>query len=466
MGKITDKIYPLVPVWMQNIGISIFGYAWQKRRFGGIFNSELQKFKERESFTEQDWKEYQTQELRKILVHAYENVTFYRDKYSKAGFTLEDFKNFEIEDLNKLPFLEKDELRQFGKTTLLSSTVDKDGAYYSSSGSTGTPTSIYISKSMHQKWTAGYEVRVKNWAGVNKNMVRGMIGGRRILPSSKAKAPFYRYNFFEKMVYYSAYHISKQTAENYVEGMKKHKVDFMMGYAMSNFFLARLINELQLDAPKLKAVITSSEKLTAEMREEFKKAYGCESFDTWSGVEACAQISECEHHVLHESPDIGIIEVIDDNNQYVISGNAGEAICTSFINYNQPLIRYRCGDVLRPSDTQCKCGRHMRVYDEIVGRLEDVVIGADGREMVRFHGIFINLPNIVEGQVIQNSVTDFEIKVVTTNLLTESEEQTIRKRMESQLGSMNLVISNVASIPKGPNGKFKAVISNVKRDNK
>ncbi|MDL5048280.1 hypothetical protein QQ054_19930 [Oscillatoria amoena NRMC-F 0135] len=197
MSKVTDKIYPLVPVWMQNIGISIFGYAWQKRRFGGIFNSELQKFKERESFTEQDWKEYQTQELRKILVHAYENVTFYRDKYSKAGFTLEDFKNFEIEDLNKLPFLEKDELRQFGKTTLLSSTVDKDGAYYSSSGSTGTPTSIYISKSMHQKWTAGYEVRVKNWAGVNKNMVRGMIGGRRILPSANAKPPYYRYNFLK-----------------------------------------------------------------------------------------------------------------------------------------------------------------------------------------------------------------------------------------------------------------------------
>ena len=58
---------------------------------------------------------------------------------------------------------------------------------------------LYISKAMHQKWTAGYEIRVKNWAGVNKNMVRGMIGGRRILPSANAKPPYYRYNFFEKM---------------------------------------------------------------------------------------------------------------------------------------------------------------------------------------------------------------------------------------------------------------------------
>ncbi len=466
MSFLTDKIYPFIPVWAQNIGISVFGYLWQKRRFGGVFSQELEKFKERGNYTPQQWHDYQTAELRKTLVNAFENVPLYKEKYTKAGFTLEDFKKFELEDLSKLPFLEKDEVRQFGKTTLLSNKMSKDGAYYSSSGSTGTPTSIYISKAMHQKWTAGYEIRVKNWAGVNKNMVRGMIGGRRILPSANAKPPYYRYNFFEKMVYNSAYHISKETAANYVEGMKKHHVDFMMGYAMSNFILARFINELGLKAPQLKAVITSSEKMTAEMREEFRKAYGCESFDTWSGVEACAQISECEHHTLHESPDIGIIEVIGEDGMPAANGKAGEAICTSFINYDQPLIRYRCGDVLRPSDKKCTCGRNMRTYDEVVGRFEDIVVGADGREMVRFHGIFINLPNIVEGQVIQNTITDFEIKVVTAKPLTTEEEQAIRKRMESQLGTINLQINNVASIPKGPNGKFKAVISNVKRDNK
>ena len=91
----------------------------------------------------------------------------------------------------------------------MSSVYDKNGAYYSSSGSTGTPTSIYISKKSHQKWTAGYEIRVKNWAGVSKDMVRGMIGGRRILPNANAKQPFYRYNLFEKMVYFSAYHIQR-----------------------------------------------------------------------------------------------------------------------------------------------------------------------------------------------------------------------------------------------------------------
>ncbi len=465
MGK-ADKIYNKLPVVFQNIAISIFGYFWQKRRFGGCYKEELIGFKEREKFNKEEWKAYQTIELRKILINAFINVPFYTEKYSKAGYTLKDFENFELSDLKKLPFLEKDELRKFGKTTLMSSVYDKNGAYYSSSGSTGTPTSIYISKKSHQKWTAGYEIRVKNWAGVSKDMVRGMIGGRRILPNANAKKPFYRYNLFEKMVYFSAYHISSKNVSNYLEGMISKKVDFMMGYAMSNYFLARFLNENKLKAPKLKAVITSSEKLTLEMRDEFNKAYKCECFDTWSGVEACAQISECEEHSLHESPDIGIIEVLDSFGNQVKAGDAGEAVCSSLINYNQPLIRYKCGDVLRTSkDNKCSCGRNMNTYSEIIGRIEDVIIGEDGREMVRFHGIFIDINSIIEGQVIQHDVNKFEIKIVTTRNLKIEEINLIKKRMISQLGNeIEINIIEVNEIEKGSNGKFKAVISKINRN--
>lgn len=462
-GFIQNKLYPILPLFIQNFGISIFGYFWQKRRFGGVFDRELLRFKEREKLTKQQWREYQTQELRKILINAFVNVPFYKDKYTKAGFSLADFENFELADLPKLPYLEKDELRLFGRSNLLSKKLDKQGAFYSSSGSTGTPTSIYLSAKTHQIWSAGYEIRVKNWAGVSKDMVRGMIGGRRILTVAKAEPPFYRYNLFEKMVYFSAYHISPGTSSNYVEGMKKHKVDFMMGYAMSNYFLARFINENKLKAPVLKSVITSSEKLTPEMRQEFRKAYGCECFDTWSGVEACAQISECENHSLHESPDIGIIEVIGDNGKYVSIGNAGEAICTSLINYDQPLIRYRCGDVLRLDEKDCSCGRNMQTYSEIIGRLEDVVIGSDGREMVRFHGLFIELPNIIQGQIIQNSRTEFEINLVCKTPLTVGEIDIIKKRLYSQVGDVKIDVKQVDQVEKGPNGKFKAVISKIKR---
>jgi phenylacetate-CoA ligase len=118
----------------------------------------------------------------------------------------------------------------------------------------------------------------------------------------------------------------------------------------------------------------------------------------------------------------------------------------------------------RLSENQsCKCKRNMPIIDEIIGRVEDTVIGQDGREMVRFHGIFINISKIIEGQIIQYTLGQYEIKLVTSKQLSSEEIDLIRKRMESQLGKIELIISIVESIPRNNNGKFKAVISHVKR---
>ena len=87
-------------------------------------------------------------------------------------------------------------------------------------------------------------------------------------------------------------------------------------------------------------------------------------------------------------------------------------------------------------------------------------MGKDGREMVRFHGIFVNLPNVLKGQVVQEDYDEFIINVETKGL-TEAERNTIQERMESQMGKIKMEIRELKEIPLGKNGKFKAVISNV-----
>jgi phenylacetate-CoA ligase len=238
----------------------------------------------------------------------------------------------------------------------------------------------------------------------------------------------------------------------------------MTGYTMSNYFLARFIEEAGISVPTMKAVITSSEKLTDEMRATFQRVYGCRTYDSYSGVEACGLISECEKGSLHISPEIGIIELLDEEGNPVLPGEVGEAVCTGLLNFDQPLIRYQIGDRIRLSVNQhCECGRNMPIVDEIVGRTEDVVIGQDGREMVRFHGIFIGIPSIIEGQIIQHTLSSFEIKLVVATSLFKEENELIVTRMKSQLGNIEVTIHEVDSIPRTANGKFKAVISNVKR---
>lgn len=458
-----NKLYPHLPVTFQNMAISAFGYTWKKRRFGGVFPEELKKFKDREQFSMQQWDEYSIQQFQKLLKHAFDTVPFYKDSFTRAGLVSSAIYTLQPSDILKLPFLEKNELRAFGTTTLLSSTLEKGGEFFPSSGSTGTPTQILFSHPMHQRWSAGFEARIRHWAGVDRFTSRGTIGGRRVVPDGHAKAPFYRYNFIEKQVYFSAYHISADHARNYLEGIARYGLQYMTGYAMSNFFLARFFEEMKLETPALKAVITSSEKLTGAMRETFQRVYGCKSFDSWSGLEACGLVSECEHGSLHISPDLGLIELLDEHGKPVAPGEIGEVVCTGFVNYDQPLIRYRIGDLMRLGDKPCSCGRVMPVIKEIIGRVEDTVVGKDGREMVRFHGIFINLPNLIEAQIIQHTLDAFEINIVTNGRWTAEEARLVKNRMTSQLGDVTVEIREVSALIRNPSGKFPAVISHVKR---
>jgi phenylacetate-CoA ligase len=461
---IKEVIYSKLPVSIQNILISIYGYYWHKKRFGGVFTNELKNFVSRENNTFIQWEQYQTLELRKLLANAIKNVPFYKKSFEERGIAINQLENFELNDLNLIPILTKNDLREYGQTALMSNTLDKKGAFYSSSGSTGTPTKIYISEKTHQTWSAAFESRIRNWAGLSINNPRGMLGGRRVVTEGNARGPFYRYNFIEKQVYFSAYHINPINVSDYVNGMRKYQIDYMTGYAMSNFILARFIQEQGLNAPNLKAVITSSEKLTEEMRQTFLEVYGCKTYDSYSGVEACGLISECEYGKLHLSPDVGIIELLKENGEHAQPGEIGEAICTGLLNYDQPLIRYQIGDLLKLGINQhCKCGRQMPVIDEIIGRVEDTVIGTDGREMVRFHGIFINMPKIIEGQIIQHTLNEFEIVLVATTKLEQKEKDELLRRMQSQLGEISLTITETNQIPRNQNGKFKAVISYVKR---
>lgn len=462
--SILTRIYNASPVALQNAWVSAYGLYWRQRRYGGIFKSELKEFKDREAFSASQWEEYQTLQLRKMLVHAYEAVPYYRNTYQKVGWTLSQFEKFELHQLSQLPLLEKNTLRELGTSDLLAGKREKGSAFYASSGSTGTPTQILYSLPMHQRLSAAYEARVRHWAGVNRYQSRAMIGGRRVIPDGIAEAPYYRYNWAEKQLYLSAYHISADTAPNYLEGIKQYGCEYLVGYAMSHFILARFIKELGLEAPAMHAVLTSSEKLSAEMRKTISDVYQCKVYDGWSGVENCGLISESEYGQLLVSPDVGVLEFLKPDGSPCMPGESGEIVCTGFLNYDQPLIRYKIGDMARLSpDQTTRCGRFFPVVEEITGRLEDTVIGRDGREMVRFHGIFINMPNIVEAQIVQHELDKFAINLVTTGNFTTEDKNIIRQRMESQLGGIDIDFNLVKEIPRGPNGKFKAVISMIKR---
>lgn len=465
MSGLLDTIYAHSPVWVQNIGISAYGLKWKHRRYGGKFPQYVKEFTERENFSTEKWREYQTEQLRLLLINANRYVPYYKNLFIRLGLTETDLENFTLSDLPQLPVLEKEQIRAQPKLFIAENIPLRQLNQYYTSGTTGTPLAILSTTDTDRKSQAAYETRVRHWAGLNYRMSRAMIGGRLVVTQSESSPPFWRFNIFEKQLYFSAFHISPANVSDYIQALNRFKPDYLVGYASSHYFLARMIAENGLKIYHPKSVLTSSEKLTPEMRKTISEVYHCPVFDGYSGVEACCQISECKHHTLHESPDMGIIELVNESGNLAADGEYGEIIATGLLNFDQPLIRYRTGDMAIRASSSCECKRQMITYQELIGRLEDTVIGTDGREIVRFHGIFVGLPHVREGQIIQCTLTDFIIRLVVDQGFDESEKQEIYDRFHTRLGKINLKFEFIDRIERTLGGKFRAVISYVHRKN-
>jgi len=236
---------------------------------------------------------------------------------------------------------------------------------------------------------------------------------------------------------------------------------------VSYYLLARFMLEKGIAPPRfLKAIITTSEKLTTEMRVVMEKAYGCRVFEEYSTVENAIFASECEHGRLHVSPDVSVVEILRPDGSACLPGEAGEVVVTTLAKMYQPLVRFRLGDVAMWDAEPCPCGRQMPVLKEVVGRIEDVVIGPDGRQMVRFHGVFVNQSHIREGQVIQEALNRIRIKVVPLQGFSSVDEHDLAQRVQQRLGrEVQVIVEPVDSIPRSKAGKFKAVVSKLKKEN-
>ena len=105
----------------------------------------------------------------------------------------------------------------------------------------------------------------------------------------------------------------------------------------------------------------------------------------------------------------------------------------------------------------------MPVNQEIIGRIEDTVITKDGKETVRFHGIFTGLKSVKEGQVIQEDCDRFRVKLTVDKGFDDVDKRKIYHRFHQRLGPIHLEFEIVDKIERTNQGKFKAVISLVAR---
>jgi len=208
-----------------------------------------------------------------------------------------------------------------------------------------------------------------------------------------------------------------------------------------------------------RALILCADKATANMKSVIRDAFLARPYEEYGSVENAALATECAAGSLHVSPDFGIVEIVDEEGQPLGPGEEGRIVCTSLLNDVQPLIRYEIGDLGRWSDRPCPCGRNQfPVLEEIVGRIEDAVIGPDGREIVRICSLQ-DVPHVLASQLVQERLDLLRVRVVAEHGFSESDERMIRDIVATQrLGAVRVEIERVSELEKTPAGKVRRVI--------
>ncbi len=452
-----DKVYGCLPVWAQHMAATLYGGYRYWLRFGPGFKRCVREYSARERFTTDEWLSWQQEKLKPLLALCADHVPYYRRTWTQA-----QKEAARVGSLADLPLLDKEPIRANPKAFCRDDLYPRFRVTFHTSGSTGTPiATIWTVQEVRRVW-ALHETRPLRWAGVSFHLPRATLGGRLVEPDPRSQGPFYRFNAVERQVYLSAFHLRPDTVRLYVQALWRHGTQWLIGYSFSSYLFARLILEQGLKPPPLRALVTNAEKVTGEMRQVIKEAFSCGVYEGYGSVENVLLASECQEGRLHVSPDAGVVEILRPDGTPCDPGEPGEVVATGLTRDYQPLVRYRLGDMAVWDEDPCPCGRSMPVLKEVIGRIEDVVVGPDGREMVRFHGIFVDQPHVREGQIIQEELTRIRVKVIVTDGFGDSDVQEIVHRIQQRLGAgVKVIVEPVDRIPRTSAGKFQAVVSNL-----
>jgi len=461
---VLEDIYGALPVGAQNLALSAFGLHYRRLRLGGRFEEYAVEFREREKWSPDRFHDHCQTRLREILALAYEQTPYYRTTWQAAGIETGDLRGLLLEDLHRLPLTPKEDVRA-APDSFVSQKAKKTSRLLATrtSGSTGTPTTVYVTRDIVRRSVGAREARSYGWAGASIKLPRSTIGARLVVPGVEAKPPFYRYNRAEHQVYLSAFHLSPENVADYVGGLNRYRPQVLTGFAHSHYLLARMMTDARLHLDYTpRAAILGSEKVWPAMRTVIVEALGAPVFEEYGSVEDCALATECEAGHLHVSPDFGIVEVIDDDGCPAAPGRPGRLVCTGLNNYAQPLIRFDIGDVGAWSTERCGCGRdHFPILESILGRQNDAILTTDGRTVIGCDEIFSVAGAITEGQIVQESLDRFTILVVPAGRFDAEQEGRLASELKKRVGEVTVDFKVVSAIERSRSGKFKPVISRV-----
>ncbi len=313
----------------------------------------------------------QNEKIVKQVKHAYENVKYYRDLMDEKGVKPEDIKG--VDDIYKLPFLSKADLREAYPYGLLGTDLKNCVRIHSTSGTTGKRVVAFYTQNDVDLWDECCARALVAAGATNEDVVQVCYG----------------YGLFTGgMGLHGGSHKLGSLTLPMSSGNTERQIQFMMDLnatvlCCTPSYAAYIGESLaergyKPEDNKLKAGIFGAEPWTEEMRRSIEQSLGIKAYDIYGLTEISGPgvAYECEEQKgMHINEDHFYVEVIDpDTGEVLPEGSKGELVFTSLDKEAFPLIRYRTRDICVLTREKCACGRtHVRMTKPM-GRSDDMMI--------------------------------------------------------------------------------------------
>lgn len=391
---------------------------------------------------------FQNQRLQAMIHQVYREIPYYRDLLNSLKLRPDAIQT--PADLQKLPFLTKEIVVANFDKMIATSKRNFLCKVAKTSGTTGSPARFIRSFNSINFENAAIWRQWKSAGDHGKRRVT--LRGEVVVPMSQSEPPFWRYNPANQELLMCGFHLNEKTGKAYLEKILEFQPQILSSYPSNAFALAKLFRQHKIDY-RFEAVFTSSETFSPGVRRFVEDVFHTKVYDWYGQSERVAAIGHCTKGTYHIQEDYSLVELVP-------TGKQSEIVGTHLFNEVMPLIRYKTGDLVKPSEEKCGCGSHFRTVEAIDGRACTYILTPEGYKISAANHIFHGVENILEGQLYQERREALVIKVVTSPGFSDcNKAELIRNAKENTSARMKIVVEEVDRIHRGPNGKFQSIVN-------
>ena len=443
--------------WLvRNIVYPLHEQVFGRSTFACLHQLELQQWLPAERLAD-----IRLRKLKELLVHARDNVPFYRERFRRAGFEPEGMAG--LEDLSALPTLSKGEIKQ-NLESMLWRAAPGGLERYNTGGSSGEPLIFYFDR-RRQSWDKAARMLTHQWFGHKVGDRELYLWGSPVEMGRQDRLKELRDSLTNELLL-SAFELSEDNVEPLFERMRGFKPHSLFGYPSSVALFAEMARAKGLDPASLgiKMFFSTAEKLYDHQRQAIQQAWKAPVADCYGSREGGFVAHECEKGVYHVMDPNYVLELLVGDRP-AGPDEDGEIVLTHLDAWGMPFVRYRTGDVARRGPAVCDCGRGFSTLGEVQGRTTDFIVTPDGRWQHALSLIYIvrDIPGVREFKILQEAVDHVRVLLALDETRYPADgDDRIREGFAKRMGpGVAVGIEPVDEVPREASGKFRYVVSKV-----